>query len=286
MSGTLGSAFLSCNNYSSDSEATIVARAYGKTLTLDSLEARIPDQLSFEDSTDLAERLINVWLREQVLIYQAEKSLLNESAALQNRIDEYRNTLIVSEYEKNYTKSRLDTLITDLELEEFHNNNPELFKLSDHVVKAVFVFLPEEETDLDSAKTWLAAADSVSIPKLERWCIEHNAHYGLDTDYWWFLSDLLDVVPMQIYRLEDQLKSRKVVTFTHEEHTFLIHILDHRLKDLPSPLPVAKDQIKEIILHSRKKELLQELRDDLVMDAWSLGLISIDSLHQSSIVTH
>ena len=286
MCGTLGSAFLSCNNSSSDTEAAVVARAYGKTLTLDSLEARIPDQLSFEDSTDLAERLINVWLREQVLIYQAEKSLLNESAALQNRIDEYRNTLIISEYEKNYTKSRLDTLITDLELEEFHNNNPELFKLSDHVVKAVFVFLPEEETDLDSAKTWLAAADSTSIPKLERWCIEHNAHYGLDTDYWWFLSDLLDVVPMQIYRLEDQLKSRKVVTFTHEKHTFLIHILDHRLKDLPSPLPIAKDQIKEIILHSRKKELLQELRDDLVKDAWSLGLISRDSLHQSSIVTH
>lgn len=286
MSGTLGSAFLSCNNSSSDTEATVVARAYGKTLTLDSLEARIPDQLSFEDSTDLAERLINVWLREQVIIYQAEKSLLNESAALQNRIDEYRNTLIISEYEKNYTKSRLDTLITDLELEEFHNNNPELFKLSDHVVKAVFVFLPEEETDLDSAKTWLAAADSASIPKLERWCIEHNAHFGLDTDYWWFLSDLLDVVPMQIYRIEDQLKSRKVVTFTHEKHTFLIHILDHRLKDLPSPLPIAKDQIKEIILHSRKKELLKELRDDLVKDAWSLGLISIDSLHQSSIVTH
>ena len=151
------------------------------------------------------------------------------------------------------------------------------------MVKAVFVFLLKGN-DLDSAKTWLAAADSVSIPKLERWCIEHNAHYGLDTDYWWFLSDLLDVVPMQIYRLEDQLKSRKVVTFTHEEHTFLIHILDHRLKD-SSPLPVAKDQIKEIILHSRKRNFAG-IRDDLVMDAWSLGLISIDSLHQSSIVTH
>lgn len=285
ISGTLCSAFLSCNNSVETSDTVVVARAYEKVFTLDSLSARIPDQLSFEDSTDLAERLINVWLREQVLISQAEKSLINESTSLQKRIDEYRNTLLISEYEKQYAKSRLDTIISDSEIEEFHSSNPELFKLSDHVVKAVFVFIPTEEEQLDSAKTWLASADSLSIPKLERWCIEHNAHYGLDTEYWWFLSDLLDVVPMQVYRLEDQLKSRKVVEFTHEGHTYLLHILDHRLKDLPSPLPIAKEQIQEIILQSRKKELLQELRDDLVKEAWSLGLIGIDSLSQSSFVT-
>ena len=285
ISGTLCSAFLSCNNSTDSSDAIVVARAYDKVFTLDSLSARIPDELSLEDSSDLAGRLVNVWLREQVLISQAEKSLVNESASLQKRIDEYRNTLLISEYEKLYVKSRLDTVITDGELEEFHSMNPELFKLSDHVVKVAFVFLPEEEQDLDSAMTWLAAADSVSIPKLQKWCIEHNAHYGLNTDYWWFLSDLLDVVPMQIYRLEDQLKTRKVVTFEHEAHTYMLHILDHRLKDLPSPLPIAKEQIQEIILQSRKKELLQELRDELVKEAWSLELIGIDTLSQNSFVT-
>lgn len=286
ISGTLCSAFLSCNNSTEQENKNVVASAYNKELLLDSLCSRIPDQLSFEDSLDLSERLINVWLREQVLIHQAEKSLANESETLQNRIEEYKNTLLVSEYEKLYVKSRLDTVISDEELAEFHRTNPELFKLSDHVVKAAFVFLPTEEQDLDSAKMWLAAADSISLPKLEMWCIEHNAHYGLDTDYWWFLADLLDVVPMQIYRIEDQLKSRKVVSFTHEDQTFILHILDHRLKDLPSPLPIAEKQIKEIILHSRKKELLKELRDDLVKEAWSLGLISIDSIGSASFVSH
>lgn len=285
ISGTLCSAFLSCNNSNTVESEKVIARAYGKELLLDSLCARIPDQLGYEDSLDLSERLINVWLREQVLISQAEKSLVNESSTLQKRVDDYRNTLLVSEYEKIFVKTRLDTIISDEEIEEFHSTNPELFKLSDHVVKAVFVFLPAEEQNLDSASHWLASADSLSLPKLEKWCIEHNAHYGLDIEYWWFLSDLLDVVPMQIYRIEDQLQSRKVISFTHEELTFMVHILDHRLKDLPSPLPIAKEQIKEIILHSRKKELLEELRDDLVKEAWSLGLISIDSLGQSSFVS-
>ena len=60
------------------------------------------------------------------------------------------------------------------------------------------------------------------------------------------LSDLFDQVPLQVYRVEDMLKNRKVVEFTSDERTYLLHVLDHRLKDLPSPLRLRVKGLKRL----------------------------------------
>ena len=271
-------AFGSCNSKSPNSNIVIVVEAFGKSLSLDSISSRIPDNLSYDDSTMLADRIVNSWIREQVLLAQAEESLIEENEKLESQIQTYRNALLISEYENRFVNSRLNRTVTEFEVDEFHKTHPELFILSEHVVRAVFFHIPEEELELDSAKFWLNKADSLTMPKLEKWCIEHNATYAIETENWWYLSDLLNQVPMQIYRLEDQLNRRKVTEFSSEGRTYMIKFLDHQLKDLPSPLAIAKERIEEIIIQERRSELLDNLRDDLVKEAWSLGLISRDSI--------
>ena len=234
--------------------------------------------MSYDDSIIMSDRIINSWIREKVLLAQAEKSLSGSQFQFEEKINSYRNALLVSEYEKQFVNSRLNREVTEDEVLTFHYSNPELFKLPEHVVRALFVHLPEEELGLDSVKIWLAEADSTSIPRLEKWSIEHNAVFAIDTDYWWFLSDLLNHIPLQIYRIQDQLKNRKVIVFTNENRTYMLRILEHRLKDLPSPLAIASEQIEELIIQERRRNLLDELRDDLVKEAWSLGFISRDSI--------
>ena len=275
----LGAASIqSCSTSNFDSNEVVVVEAFGQTLSLDTISSRVPDNMNYDDSLMLADRIVNGWIREQVLLAQAEKSLTEEDAKFSRQIQAYRNALLVSEYENRYVNSRLNREVSDLELEEFHLSNPELFKLPEHVVQAVFLHLPEEEVNLDSAVVWLSEADSLTMPKLEKWCIEHNASYSVDTEYWWFLSDLLNQVPMQIYRLEDQLKRRKVVEFSSEGRTYMMKIIDHKFKDLPAPLEIAGERIEEIIIQERRRTLLDNLRDELVKEAWSLGLISRDSI--------
>jgi hypothetical protein len=282
---TLGALFIplvfsihSCStpgNYSGD---VYVVEAFGNTLPLDSISSRIPDNMSYDDSIIMSDRIIGSWIREKVLLAQAEKSLSGSHLQFEEKINSYRNALLVSEYENQFVNSRLNRDVTEEEVQNFHESNPELFKLPEHVVRALFVHLPEEELGLDSVKIWLAEADSTSIPRLEKWSIEHNAVFAIDSDYWWFLSDLLNHIPLQIYRIEDQLKNRKVIVFTSEGRTYMLRILEHRLKDLPSPLAIAGEQIEELIIQERRRNLLDGLRDDLVKEAWSLGLISRDSL--------
>jgi hypothetical protein len=259
-------------------EDRVVVSAFGKNLLLDSLCSRIPDELSFEDSTLLSERIIEGWVRENVLLAQAEKNINEFSSDFESSIRSYRNALLVTQFEREFIASRVDTKVQDEEIEKFHSDYPELFQLKEHVLRAVFFEINTEEDMLDSARIWLTTADSSSIPKLEQWSIERGAHFALDVDYWWFLSDLLQTVPMQVYRIEDQLRDRRLIEFTDGDSRYLLRILEHRLKDLPSPISIARERIVDLIIQERRRSILENLRDELVSDAWANGEIIRDSI--------
>jgi hypothetical protein len=259
-------------------EDKVVVSAFGKNLLLDSLCSRIPNDLSFEDSTLLSERIIEGWVRENVLLAQAEKNINEFSSDFESSIRSYRNALLVTQFEREFIASRVDTKVQDEEIERFHSDYPELFQLKEHVLRAVFFEINTEEDMLDSARIWLTTADSSSVPKLEQWSIERGAHFALDVDYWWFLSDLLQTVPMQVYRIEDQLRDRRLIEFTDGDSRYLLRILEHRLKDLPSPISIARKRIVDLIIQERRRSILENLRDDLVSDAWANGEIIRDSI--------
>ncbi len=268
-----------CVLFSDDTiENKVVVSAFGKNLLLDSLCSRIPDELSFEDSTLLSERIIEGWVRENVLLAQAEKNINEFSSAFESSIKSYRNALLVTQFEREFIASRVDTKVQDEEIEKFHSDYPELFQLKEHVLRAVFFEINTEEDMLDSARIWLTTADSSSVPKLEQWSIERGAHFALDVDYWWLLSDLLQTVPMQVYRIEDQLRDRRLIEFTDGDSRYLLRILEHRLKDLPSPISIARKRIVDLIIQERRRCILENLRDDLVSDAWANGEIIRDSI--------
>lgn len=270
---------MSCEGLESEtSRERIVISAFGETLSLDQLSTRIPDEMSLEDSTLMAERIIEGWIREHVLLSEVEKNISEFNHDFEADVTAYRNALLVSHFESRYVASRLDGNVEENEIETFHNEHADLFLLQEHVVRALYIQLPGEETQLDSVRTWLEASDSLSIPKLEQWCIEHGAHFALDFDYWWFLSDLLDQIPMQIYRIEDQLRQRKVIEFKEDNKKYLLRILEHQFKDLPSPIGIARERIVDLIIQSRRRSLLEDLRDDLVKEAWAQGEILRDSI--------
>ena len=89
----------SCSTSNSNTDEIIIVEAFSKSLSLDSISSLIPDNMSFEDSTMLADRIINSWIREQVLLAQAEKSLSDQDPKFTRQIQNYRNALLVSEYE-------------------------------------------------------------------------------------------------------------------------------------------------------------------------------------------
>ena len=217
----------------------VVAEAYGEVLTWDSLAQRVPDALSLEDSAAFAERLIDRWMREQVMLAQADAQLKEERTSLNAALEAYRKSLLINTYETRYVESRLDTDVNDREVLAYYEDHAELFTLHDHAVRVLYMHLPDPESsaialgapwtkrdtrawdkEVDQLKAWLTAADSVSIPLLERWCMEHGAVHHVDHEAWWRIAELLDEVPLSLYRVEDQIQRTSPLTFTAEGRVY------------------------------------------------------------------
>ena len=275
----------------------VVASAYGDVMTYDSLAAWVPDELSLEDSAAFAERVIARWMRERVMLFQADLHLQREKANLNQALESYRRSLMISTYESKYVASRLDTEITEEEIAQYYLSHPELFTLHDHAVRALHLHLPDPKvaaalrgipwtskeerrwkTEFDQLETWMIQADSLSIPKLEQWCVQHGALYQLDHETWWSLGELLDEVPLSLYRVEDQIKRESPVTFETNGRRYFVRFLDHGLKGKTAPLDLAKDQIVELVLQRRRQQLLESLRDTLFQQAWAEGHLTRENL--------
>lgn len=275
----------------------VVARAFGEVLTKDSLAHWVPDELSLEDSAVFAERMIQRWMREQTLLAHAESHLQDELASITQALTAYRNSLMINTYETRYVEGRLDRDVTAEEIQAYHEAHPELFTLNDHAVRVLFAHLPDPAHDAErkglpwtkqQQKAWekeqaaamkmLAAADSMAIPAFERWCMERGAMHHVDVEAWWTLSDLLDEVPLSLYRVEDQIQRTEPITFVTDGKRYFLRFLDHGLKGKTAPLEAAKDQITELILQARRRAMLEALRDTLLQDAWNSGALSRENL--------
>jgi hypothetical protein len=82
--------FINCNK--SQQSGALVAQVGDKTLTWEELESVIPNNTSSEDSISLAESYIKDWVREQVVVVQAESNLTEEQKNFDELIESYRRT--------------------------------------------------------------------------------------------------------------------------------------------------------------------------------------------------
>lgn len=272
----IGSALVfGCGEWASDAadEVLVAARAYDRVLSWNDLSAQIPDDLDAEDSTALATRLMEGWLREQVMLHQAELELQAADLDFKEELEAYRNALVMHRYEERYVAERLNEEVTEAEARAFYDAQSALFPVNDYVVRARFLHLPADGRDLASVQNLFLSMDSSQVAPLEAWCVENGAVYSIDPEIWWLLDDLIQEVPLQLYRPERQIADRRLISFEQDGRLYWLQFLEHSLKDAPAPFELVRERIEELILHARRTELLSTLQERLLEKAHTEGAI-------------
>lgn len=76
---------------------------------------------------------------------------------------------------------------------------------------------------------------------------------------------------MSFYRTASQLSSRRLVEFEADGRVYLVRFLEHALKDQVAPFSAVRKEVEEMIVHQRRKALLLEMEEQIVVKAWSEG---------------
>jgi hypothetical protein len=259
--------FSSCQFFDGRKGDEKIARVHNFYLYKSDLNGLIPLGTSASDSVEMVKRFIDNWIKQKVFLKEAENNLPKNHSDVQRKVDDYRNSLLIFNYENQILNERLDTIITEDDLNEYYEKHQNDFKLRNHIVKLNFVKVPVGSPELNKVRSLIRSESLEDLEKLEEYCINHAAGYFLDQESWFIFPDLLREIPLNPSNQEQFLRNNKFIELSDSYYRYFLYLRDYRLEGSTSPLAFQIDNIKAIILNHRKQKLINQLRKDLYRDA-------------------
>jgi hypothetical protein len=250
-----------------DDSRQVVARAGTAFLYADDLENIVPRGVSSEDSLKMLEKYIDNWARESLVIQKAEANLTDEQKNVDRQLQNYRNSLIIYAYEKELVKQKLDTVVTEKEIEEYYNNNQNDFELRDNIIKVIYVKVNKKAPGIDKLQKWYQSDNMKDREQLASYCHQFAENFYLDDNSWLLFDDLLKEIPIQTYNKELFLQNNKLVEVSDSLHSYFLNIKGYKIRNSISPLSFEQENIRNIILNKRKLQLITRMKEDVYNDA-------------------
>lgn len=269
---------MSCNRETAPedvSKGKVIATVYKYNLYEGDLDGVIPPGLSTEDSTRRAENFINSWVREMLLLSKAESNLPAQDKEMEKKLADYKNSLIIYAYETELVHQKLDTIVSDDEIETYYNEHPNDFQLRDNIVKVIYVKVDKKAPNIPKLKNWVKSEKPADREELDKYCRQFATNYYLDDNSWLFFDDLLKEVPIQTYNRELFLQNNRFVEVADSSHLYFLNIKGFMTRNSQSPLSFEKENIRNIIVNKRKLELIDKMHDDLYKEAVTNNSIKI-----------
>ena len=265
--GLISIMLLSACQEKKEDKGEIIVSVYGKNLYKTDLENIFYEGISYNDSVLRSKVYIDKWVRNQLLVRQAENNLEPSQLDFSKRLEEYRNSLVINKYETELINQNLDTEVTEEQIQEYYINNSDEFRLNRDVVRMAYVELPT-----DSKKKWLFIKlfrdyDSLMVDSISNLSAEYALSCNMEIEKWHNFDEVVEDFNLKVKNKKSFLNENKYYVVNSEDACTLIRFCEYRFVGDVSPCEMEVDRIKYIILSNRKKDLLEKLYDDLYSKA-------------------
>ena len=244
-----------------------VARVNNHKLYRNQLQSYIPAGVSPEDSASLARQWINAWAEDLLLLDMAEEQLSAADKDVDKELEEYRRTLLKYRYEQLYINQRLDTLITDEEIEQYYAANTERFRLERPLLKARYMIIPADARSLATLKRKMSSDDEVEVMEADSLGAYAAIKYADAADTWMDALTLARELGTDYRTLLASIKKNFAELPDNNGNLRIAYIVDMAPEGKPAPMEYVTARIRDIILSNRKHKLETDLERDLLEDA-------------------
>jgi hypothetical protein len=250
-----------------DPKENAVARVFDSYLYETDLKGAVPYGTSAKDSTALAEEFINTWTKKQLVLRKAESNLTDEQKDVEKQLEDYRASLIIFAYERELVRQKLDTVVSDSEIESYYKSNPANFELKSNIIRLRYVKIPVKTPNKDKVKLWFNGSSAADRNKLEQYCKLYAVNYLLDDANWLLYDDVLKEIPLNNYPTEQLKNNKKSLELSDDEYHYIVNVTGFMVKESSAPLSFEKESIRNRILNKRKIQLVQKMQLDAYNDA-------------------
>lgn len=246
----------------------VIASVEGRELYKSALDNVIHPQASPQDSSAMATAYVDQWVRDQLLMRQASR-LFSSDFEVERLVDDYRERLLKYNLEDKILTERYDTVISPQELQRYYEKMKEDFVLNEDIYRSTYVKFDKETKSLTQfAKDW-KKNDTEAI---RTFAAAFAEIFDADTTVWRTWDDMTRGFEGFSKSSAQALKEQRQIGGEYE-----YYLKTHDIAALGSlaPLGYVAPQLKRMLLHQRKQQLLEAYKQELYEKALKDNVIKI-----------
>lgn len=256
-----------------DTNNPILASVFSKNLYYADVQDLLPSNSS-EDSLVAINNIVNRWIKNTLLMREAEKNIPPD-LNIEQLVNDYRESLILHNYEQMLVDKNLDTLISDDELQRYYEATKSQYILKYTIIKCIFIKSPEDFGQNSNIKD-LLREDNPNIDDLGALIRQDDQVGYVANGQWHKALDIIELMPDNTIRISD-LSKNKLFDISQGQHRYMMKVLAKVPASSEAPMSFIKEQITRIILHERKINLLESINARLYERALQNNNIKIYS---------
>jgi len=258
----------SCSLFEEETDEVAIARVEDKYLFQEDIVGIVPPETAEEDSVLIINNHIQGWIKDNLILHKAELNLNDNQKDVKKQLEDYRRSLIIYSYEKELIQQRLDTSVSQEEIQLFYEKNDLNFELKEDIVKVRYLKVNKKAPQLKKFRKLYKSNKKEDVEKLKELAHQYGEKFHLNDEQWIFFEGLKNEVPIIVSQTKGYLKNIKNIEVEDSLSFYFISIKDYRLKNDLSPLSFEKQNIKNIIINKRKLSLINKIRSELYQEAF------------------
>ena len=256
--------FTSCSNISDNNSNDLIARAGENFL----YQNQLPSFSSEQDSILRYLNYIETWAKEKILY---DLSLTNLSQSKKNDLDllveKYKVDLYINSYKDLIVNSRIDSIVTDQEIESFYNMNIDNFKLNENLLKYRYLKVPSDNINISRIRRYIQRLNESDRDFLDSLNFQF-ADLKINDTVWFTEREVISSIEfINQKNKSNYMRINRLYEFEDEQYTNYFIVKDLLKSGNIPPLSYLYDRIKSNIINQRKLNLIQNINKEILNDA-------------------
>lgn len=253
--------FTACGEATAPDADPVLARVHQRELRLSELEGMFPVSATHEDSLVIIEAFTNRWARDAILLWESERYVPGD-LNIDELVRDYRASLVRSSYEELLVSQQLDSTVTREQLETYYDTSKEQYQLEKPIVRCLFIRLPYPTPREDELQQLWNNGNPEDAAALEAYCRRYAEISLLDQEAWYSLDEIAAQLPEGTLTA-DNVNSKREFSQRDGTNRYYFRLFELKPRLEIAPLNYVENQARRVILHGRKREVLERAREDI-----------------------
>ncbi len=241
-----------------------VARVNDKYLSRKDLDEAMPSGLVSEDSLLYRNNYIKIWATKELLLEKARINVEDDNGEIEELIRDYRKELLIDRYKKALLQQELDTVITEIDINDYYDANKNVYRLNEDLIQLKYIHFNKDMNDKNELVKLFKSETTDDLEELIARELEFYS-FSFNDSIWVSYRDVEK--KLTFLKEEKNIKKEQYIQKEDSLGLYLLAVKDLRRRNEIAPLNYVIPTIKQMILHKRKLELMNDIEKTIMVDA-------------------